>query len=104
MYCLSVIYPNGADAGFDVDYYRETHMPLVEDCLGPGGMIRFELAHGQAGWPPTTTTPFVMICNMYFESRDALQRAFAVHHAELTGDIPAYTNIKPQIQISEILD
>jgi uncharacterized protein (TIGR02118 family) len=103
MFCLSVIYPNGSGARFDLDYYQQTHMPLVQDRLGPGGLVRYELAQGTAGWPPTSTAPYVMLCHMYFDSRDALQRAFTAHHAELTGDIPAYTNIRPQLQISEIL-
>ena len=104
MFCLSAIYPNGANARFDLDYYQETHMPLVQDRLGPGGLIRYELSRGVAGWPPDASAPFVMICDMFFETRDELQQAFAAHRAELTGDIPEYTNIRPHFLISEILN
>jgi uncharacterized protein (TIGR02118 family) len=104
MFCLSVIYPNGPNANFDLDYYRSVHMPLVQDRLGPGGLVRYELGRGIAGWPPNGSAPFVMICDMYFETRDALQEAFAANHAELTGDIPVYTNIRPHMLISEMLE
>ena len=104
MFCLSVIYPNGAGTHFDLDYYRSVHMPLVQDRLGPGGLVRYELNRGVSGWPPDDSAPIVMICDMFFESRDALQAAFATHHAELTGDIPVYTNIRPTMLISEVLD
>jgi hypothetical protein len=44
-----------------------------------------------------------MICNMYFSSRDDLQRGFGAHCDELIADISVHTNIKPRMQISEIL-
>jgi uncharacterized protein (TIGR02118 family) len=104
MYCLSVLYPNRPGARFDLDYYIETHMRLVQDRLGPGGLIRYELASGRSGWPPAAPAPYVMICDMYFPSRDALERAFGAHRDELVADIPVYTNIAPQMYVSEILD
>ncbi len=103
MYCLSVLYANQPDATFDLDYYVRTHMQLVQDRLGPGGLIRYELAKGIAGWPPDMQTPNTMICNMYFNALDDLQRAFGAHCDELIEDISVYTNIKPRMQISEIL-
>lgn len=104
MYCLSVLYPNRPGAHFDLAYYVETHMRLVQDRLGPGGMIRYELASGRSGWPPGVDAPYVMICDMYFASRDDLERAFGAHRDELVADIPAYTNITAQMLVSEILD
>lgn len=103
MYCLSVIYPHEPDGTFDLDYYVETHMRLVQDRLGPGGLLRYELALGVAGWPPEAQTPNTMICNMYFGTRDALERAFGAHCNELIADIREYTNIRPRMQISEVL-
>jgi len=103
MYCLSVIYPYEAGSTFDLDYYVETHMQLVQDRLGPGGMRRYELLRGVAGWPPDTQTPNAMICNMYFDTRDELQRAFGTHGHELIADIKVYTDIRPRMQVSEIL-
>jgi uncharacterized protein (TIGR02118 family) len=102
-YCLSVIYPNQPGSQFDLAYYVETHMRLVADRLGPGGMLRYELANGVGGWPPETQTPNVMICNMYFSNLDDLLRSFGTHGPELIADIRVYTDIRPQMQISEIL-
>lgn len=104
MYCLSVLYPNRPDARFDLDYYIETHMRLVQDRLGPGGLERYELASGRSGWPPDAAAPYLMICDMYFPSRDALEQAFGTYRDELVADIPVYTNIEPRMLVSEILD
>jgi uncharacterized protein (TIGR02118 family) len=40
--------------------------------------------------------------HLFFESVQAFQAAFAPHAAEITGDIPNYTNTQPTIQISEV--
>jgi uncharacterized protein (TIGR02118 family) len=103
MYCLSVIYPNRDGARFDLDYYTGTHMSLVEDRLRPGGLLRYELERGVARWGTGEPAPFVMICHMYFNTLDELQRAFGEHSAELIGDIKVYTDIQPVMQISEIV-
>lgn len=31
---VNVLYPNGPQATFDFDYYRNTHLPLVAELLG----------------------------------------------------------------------
>ena len=31
---VSVMYPNSSDANFDIEYYCNTHMPMVKDLLG----------------------------------------------------------------------
>lgn len=40
MICIAVMYPNAADVRFDIDYYRDQHLPLVRECYGPFGLSR----------------------------------------------------------------
>ena len=42
---VTVLYPNHADATFDMDYYLARHMPMVMERFG---------AHGMTGWRVTT--------------------------------------------------
>ena len=39
----------GEGSTFDVDYYKNTHMKLVEDRLGPLGLLGSEVDAGVAG-------------------------------------------------------
>ena len=39
----------------------------------------------------------------YFNSLADFQQAMEAHGKEIMGDIPNYTNIQPQVQISEIV-
>jgi len=100
---VSVLYSNEPGKRFDHAYYAWTHMPLVQKRLGELGLIRYEVDKGVAGAVPDGQAPFVAACHLYFNSVEAFRNAIAVHGAELMGDIPNYTEIAAQIQISEIV-
>jgi hypothetical protein len=48
MYRLTVLYPSGEGKHFDVDYYRDKHIPMVEGFIG-ADVIRSEISWGTAG-------------------------------------------------------
>jgi uncharacterized protein (TIGR02118 family) len=100
---VSVLYPNTPDGKFDLDYYTGKHMSLVTDRLKPLGLQRWEVDKGLAGGSPDAPAPFVAVGHIYFNSVEEFQKAFGAHGAELMGDIPNFTNIEPQVQISEII-
>jgi uncharacterized protein (TIGR02118 family) len=96
---LSVMYPNGDGASFNMDYYCSKHMPLVRQSLGTalkGSSV--DEGVGQPGLP----APFVAMCHLLFDSIAELQSALKTHGPKLMADIPNYTNTRPTIQISEI--
>lgn len=98
---VSVMYPNSSDANFDIEYYCNTHMPMVEGLLGDslkGGNVDY----GLAGGAPNEMAPFIAMGHMIFDSVDSFQNAFGPHAEKIMADIPNYTNTQPQIQISEI--
>ncbi len=100
---ISVLYPNDAGKKFDHAYYKDKHMPLVAQRLKPFGLIRYEVDKGVAGGAPGAPAPFVGACHIYFNTLGEFQKGMGQHGAELMADIPNYTNIPAQIQISEIV-
>ena len=99
---VSVLYPQKAGARFDMDYYCDSHMPLVQSKLKPalkGIAVDKGLAGGAPGAPPS----YVAMCHLWFESAAAFERAFEPAAAAITSDIPNYTDIEPIVQISEVM-
>ncbi|MGA1257134.1 MAG: EthD family reductase [Ilumatobacteraceae bacterium] len=92
---VSVYYPSSEGSTFDHDYYRNTHVPLV-----------------QKAWNPVSTMvekgvnrTHVAAVHVTFASMDAFNAAMG---SPLTGDVMTdvanYTNIAPVMQISEVVD
>jgi uncharacterized protein (TIGR02118 family) len=100
---VSVLYPNEAGKKFDHEYYARKHMALVRERLSSFGLVRVEVDRGIAGGAPSAPAPFVSIGHVYFNSLADFQKGMAAHGAEFMNDIPNYTNIQPQFQISEIV-
>lgn len=99
---VSVVYPNGSEATFNRDYYSSNHLPMVRKLLGDalkGAEIDIAVAGGQPGEQPA----FVAAGHLYFDSVSAFEGAFGPHGAQIMADIPNYTNIQPQIVISEAI-
>ncbi len=100
---ISVLYPSGEGKRFDYDYYTKKHMPLVSERLKSGGLIRLEVDKGLAGGAPGAPAPFACVGHLYFNSVPEFQKAMAPHGKELFADVPNFTNITPQVQISEVI-
>jgi uncharacterized protein (TIGR02118 family) len=98
---VSVFYPYQADARFDMTYYCEQHMPLVRRLLGPAAKS-IAVEQGVSGRTPDSSPLYVALGHVYFESIPAFIEAWAPHAAEIIADIPNYTNLQPQLQISEV--
>jgi uncharacterized protein (TIGR02118 family) len=98
---VTVLYPNGSGAKFDMNYYVTKHMPLVRERCAPE--CRSIAAEGGVGGAaPGSPAPYIAVGHLTFDSVAAFQKAFTPHMAEIMGDIPNYTNTSPVIQISEI--
>jgi uncharacterized protein (TIGR02118 family) len=92
---LSVFYPTTDGATFDHDYYKDSHVPLCAKTWGPAGV---EIDRGVDG-------PYVAAVHFRFDSTEALQAAMANEGtAAILGDVANYTNIKPILQTSEIVE
>ena len=100
---VSVLYPNEEGKKFDMDYYSGKHMPLVRSRLDSMGLLRTEVEKGVSSADPSAPAPFVAIGVLYFNTVEEVHEAFKTHGSELLGDIPNYTDIAPQFQISEVV-
>ena len=93
---LTVLYPAAEGSTFDLDYYKDKHVAIVNRTLKP---TRFDIEKGIDG------QPFMAIGHLYFDSMEALQAGMGSPDAgETMTDIPNFTNVQPQIQISEVVE
>lgn len=100
---VTVLYPQAPGTRFDHDYYRDSHMPMLQARLG-SALLRYTVERGLAnGMAPDQPPPFVGGCELFFDSVDTFQAAFAAHAAEILADIPNYTDRQPVAQINEIV-
>jgi uncharacterized protein (TIGR02118 family) len=91
---LSVYYPKGDDERFDHDYYRKTHVPLCNETWQP---VKTEIERGING-------PFEAAVHFTFSSQEAMTEAMASEGMPaILADVPNYTSITPQMQVSEVV-
>ena len=99
---VSVMYPSKPGARFDHDYYRDSHMPLLQRRMGEA-CRSYTIDKGLAGGAPGQPAPYVAMCHVYSDSVEAFQAAFGPHAKEIMADIANYTDLQPVMQISEVV-
>lgn len=99
---VTVLYPN--DGGkFDMAYYLNKHIPLCHTLLDSCGLVRTEVDRGIGTIRPGAPAPFVAIAHLVFNSVEEMQKGLSQHDPALAADVPNFTTIQPQLQISEIV-
>jgi uncharacterized protein (TIGR02118 family) len=99
---VSVMYPNGPETIFDVDYYKESHLPMIAESLG-FALKSMEFNIGIGGRVPGELAPYVAVVHLIFDSVEAFQSSFGTHAAKFAADVPNYTNTIGELQISKIV-
>jgi uncharacterized protein (TIGR02118 family) len=99
---VSVMYPNIAGARFDHEYYRDKHMPLLKARMGEA-CKHYTIDKGLAGGDSGAAAAYIGMCHVFCESISAFESAFGPHAKEMMEDIANYTDLKPVIQISEVV-
>jgi uncharacterized protein (TIGR02118 family) len=94
------MYPNQDGNTFDMEYYRNIHVPMAQRLLGA---TEFSIDHGIGGGAPGSAAPYLAIGYLLFDSLEVFQKNIVSSGAEVMADIPNYTNASPVIQISEVL-
>lgn len=90
---VSVMYPKGDDKTFDFDYYKTTHMAMVEEHMGASRTEVDQCVNG----------PYMAIGHLYYDSMEALQAGMA-GAAPVMADVANFTNAEPVMATSQILD
>ncbi len=101
MFKVAILYPNGEDKTFDMEYYEKKHMPMVAGFLGKN-LKFYEIDKGIAGRTPNDKVPFVAIGYFYISDVAEYNKAIAQNRDAVISDFKNYTNIQPVVQISEI--
>jgi uncharacterized protein (TIGR02118 family) len=99
---VTAFYAHSDDAQFDWDYYLNKHLPLVRELVGEK-LLRMNVDRGlhgvAAGLPPM----FIAITQLDFESAEVLQELMLTAVPKIVADIPNYTSVALQIQVSEVV-
>ena len=98
---VSVLYPNDEGTRFDIDYYCNRHIPLVQGLVGEA-LKGVQVEHGLAGDEPGSPPTYHAMGHLLFESVESFQAAFGPHAEKILADIPNYTDAPPVLQISEV--
>jgi len=99
---VSVVYPNSEGKTFNMDYYMNTHVPMVAELLGDA-LKGAAVEKGIGGGAPGSSAPFAGMGNMYFDSVQEFENAFGPNAEKIMGDLPNFTNIEPVVQVSEVM-
>ena len=99
---VSVFYPNGEGKKFDMNYYTNTHLPMVSGLLGDA-LKGATVEQGLGSASPGSPAPFLGMGNMYFDSVEAFGNSFGPNAEKIMGDLPNFTNSEPVIQVSEVI-
>lgn len=95
MITVSILYPQADGTTFDMDYYTNTHMPMLakhlgEACQGWGVADVMGNDYHAMAWAVVT-------------SADAFQATMQEHGAEIIGDVANYTNTAPVMLMGEVV-
>jgi len=101
MFKVTILYPDGENKTFDMDYYEKKHMPMMAGFLG-NNLQFYEIDKGIAGRTANDKAPFVAVGYFFIADVAEYNKAIAQNRDVIVGDIQHYTNIQPVIQISEI--
>jgi uncharacterized protein (TIGR02118 family) len=93
--CLTILYPNGPDVRWDVEYYRTGHMPLIMRLYGPEAISRFELRKGMTSADGAGPAPFIGSINIYINKQEAFAAAGQAHTQTLVDDVKNFSSVNP---------
>jgi uncharacterized protein (TIGR02118 family) len=101
MISVTVLYRHTDSAKFNMNYYLDTHIPLISGLLGSalkGVLVQQGISGGAPGSPPE----FGVITVLRFASMDAFHAAFTPHAPTVMADIVNFSNVEPSIQFSDV--
>jgi uncharacterized protein (TIGR02118 family) len=101
MFKVMILYPNGDDKTFDMDYYEKKHMPMVAGFIGKN-LKFYEIDKGLTGRTANDKPPYLAVGYFYISDTAAYNKAIAQNRDAVVNDVKNYTNIQPVVQICEI--
>jgi uncharacterized protein (TIGR02118 family) len=102
MVVFTVLYPYGPGKRFDMDYYVTKHLALVKEKVG-AALKAVSVDKGLSGPAPGSDPAYAAICRLVFASAEDVATHLAPHDATFAADVPNFTDIQPEFQISELV-
>ena len=99
---LTIMYPDAEDAYFDMDYYTNKHIAMVREKCGDA-IKGCSVERGLGGGGPGAPAPYRVITRLCVDSMGDFEKYVAPHDPAFAADVPNFTNIKPVIQINEVV-
>lgn len=99
---VTILYPNDEGKTFNMEYYKDKHMPMLQELMGES-LKHIEIDKGIGGAMPNDAIPYLAIGYLYFDQLSDYQSSFGPNAEKIIGDIPNYTNIQPIVQISQVV-
>lgn len=94
---VTVVFPNDADAKYDIDYYVKNHMTLIEKLWSN---------YGLKGWSVTKYVPsldgtpplYAFGSEVFWENEEGMKKAFESSTVtEIMADISRFSNKPPDL-------
>jgi len=101
MITVTVLYRHSDSVKFNMNYYLDSHMPMISRLLGPalkGALVQ----QGTGGGAPGTPPEFTVITVLRFDSMESFQAAFLPHAETVMADLANFTNVPPSIQFNDV--
>ena len=98
---VSVMYPSKPGVRFDHDYYRDKHLPLIKSRMGAA--LQYYAIDKELTAAADAPAAYVAMCHLLCDSVDEYQSSFGPHAREIDGDICKFTDVRPIVQISEVV-
>ena len=98
---VTAVYRWREGATFNDDYYHSEHMHIARAALQPLGLVRLESDRVLYPGEPRPGQ-IVALTNAFFSDLKQAQTAAKATMAELSADIPNYTNIQPESYFAEL--
>lgn len=98
---VSVMYPRSEGSEFNIEYYCDSHMPMVQKLLGDA-CTGIAAEEGLAGGAPGEPAPYHAMGHLYFNSVEDFQGSFGPNGEQIMADVPNYTNVEPTLVVSKV--
>ena len=99
MKCITVLYPAKDNEGFDHEFYRKRHAPLIRDILGPS-LHKIEVRKG-ATTPDGKAPTYTAVISIWIADWDAYEQKMATRAKELIDEVPLFTKQMPIVQFDD---
>ena len=91
MTTLVVTYAGNSETPFDRQYYVDNHLPLVEECWKPYGLLS-----ATAFFPSGHGAGIIAVCLCQFRDEKAMADAISSSHSRrVMADVEHFTLVKP---------